>query len=224
MAMINTFKNKLIVSCQAQPGEPLEGSDIMAKMAKAALIGGAAAIRAEGVNDIIAIKELNDALVIGLIKKDYDDSEIYITSTKKEIMELVNSGCEIIAMDATLRTRPNDELLVDLLKLVHDNNLLAMADISTLEEAINADKLGFDLISTTLAGYTPYSKKMDGPDLELLEACVKNCKTPVIAEGRIRDKEDLMNILKCNPFSVVIGGAITRPQQITKRFVDCFNK
>lgn len=220
--MIEKLKNKLIVSCQAQPGEPLEGSEIMAKMAKGVLLGGATAIRACGINDIIAIKAMNDCLVIGLTKTNYPDSEIYITPTKQDIIGLLSTKCEIIALDATLRKRPNDEKLEDLLALIHQNNRLAMADVSTIVEAKNAEKLGFDLVSTTLSGYTPYSPIKEGPDLKLIKQCVKQLHIPTIAEGKIRDTKDLKKVLKCEPYAIVIGSAITRPNLITKMFVECF--
>ena len=218
--MLEKLKNKLIVSCQARDGEPLKDPVIMAKMAASALIGGAGAIRAGGVADINAIKKMNDTIVIGLIKINYAGSEVYITPTTKEVLELLGTSCEIIALDATKRPRPNQEKLGDLIDLIHQKNRLAMADISTLEEAVEAEKNGADLVSTTLSGYTTYSKKIKGPDLSLLGRCVRSLKIPVIAEGRIRDLADLKRVLKRKPFAVVIGSAITRPQDITKRFVE----
>ena len=179
--MINKLKGTLIVSCQALPDEPLYGADVMAKMAKACVLGGASAIRANSVSDIKAIREVVDVPIIGLIKQDYPDSEVYITPTKKEVMELIESGCEIIAIDATNRKRPNDEKLEDLLQLIKTHNKIALADISTYEEGINAEALGFDLVSTTLSGYTKYSKKLIGPDVKLVKDLLKikywgNCR------------------------------------------------
>jgi len=218
--MLEKLKNKLIVSCQAREGEPLKDPIIMAKMAASALIGGAGAIRAGGVADINAIKKMNDTIVIGLIKTNYPGSDVYITPTQKEVWELLGTSCEIIALDATKRPRPNQEKLGDLINLIHQKNRLVMADISTWEEAIEAENLGADLVSTTLSGYTAYSKKMEGPDLSLLCKCVRSLKIPVVAEGRIRDLSDFKKVLKRKPFAVVIGSAITRPQDITKRFVE----
>lgn len=219
---MNLLHHKLIVSCQAQPGEPLESPIIMAKMAKAALEGGAAAIRACGTLDIKAIKDMNQCFVIGLIKRNYPDSEVFITPTIREVQELLTVDQEIIALDATLRIRPHGESIAELLSVIHQHKRFAMADISTLEEGYNAQKLGFDMVSTTLSGYTAYSPHIEGPDLQLIEDCVKNLSIPVIAEGRIRDTYDLKEVLKLNPYAVVIGSAITRPQEITRRFVQCF--
>ncbi len=224
MNILEIIKGKLIVSCQALADEPLHGAHIMRKMAKAAKEGGAVAIRANGVDDIIAIKEETNLPVIGLVKRDYKECEVYITPTTKEIKELISSGCEVIAMDATNRCHPDNVSLKEKLDLIHEANLLAMADISTYEEALFAQSLGFDMVSTTLSGYTPYSRQEEGPDVELVSKLVKELKIPVIAEGKINCIEDIKKIKEQNPFSIVVGSAITRPQLITKRYVDAYLK
>lgn len=129
----------------------------------------------------------------------------------------------MIAIDATNRKRPNDETIQDLLDLIHQGGRLAMADISTYEEAVNAEKLGFDVISTTLCGYTSYSTNYEGPNLELIGQLVQDLHIPVIAEGKINNPEDLKAVLNAGAFSAVVGGAITRPQLITKKFVSTLN-
>jgi N-acylglucosamine-6-phosphate 2-epimerase len=220
MNIIKQLKGKLIVSCQALEGEPLYGSHIMRKMALAAKEGGASAIRANGVEDIKAIKEETNLPIIGLIKRDYPNCDVYITPTVKEIKELIGSGCEIIAMDATDRCHPDGVSLKGKVDLIHEAGLLAMADISTENEAIEAEKIGFDLVSTTLSGYTPYSKQQEKPDVELVGTLVKKLSIPVIAEGRITTIEDFKAVKAKKPHAIVVGTAITRPQTITKRFVD----
>lgn len=218
--MLDVIKNNLIVSCQALEDEPLHSSFIMGRMAKAAKEGGAVAIRAQGVEDIIEIKKVTNLPVIGIIKRNYKDSEVFITPTEKEIKELIETGCEMIALDATNRTRPNNEKIKDLLELIHKSKRLAMADVSTYEEGIKAQEMGFDCISTTLSGYTSYSTQSDKVDFKLLEELVKDCSIPVICEGRIYTPEELKKAFDIGAYSVVIGGAITRPQQITERFVN----
>lgn len=218
--MLDIIKNKLIVSCQALEDEPLHSPFIMGRMAKAAKEGGAVAIRAQGVDDIIEIKKVTNLPVIGIIKRNYKDSEVFITPTEREIKELIETGCEMIALDATNRTRPNNEKIKDLLELIHKSKRLAMADISTYEEGIKAQEMGFDCVSTTLSGYTSYSTQSDNVDFKLLEELVKDCSIPVICEGRIYTPEELKKAFDIGAYSVVIGGAITRPQQITKRFVN----
>lgn len=218
--MLDGVKGNLIVSCQALSDEPLHSSFIMGRMAIAAKQGGAAAIRAQGVSDINEIKEVTKLPIIGIIKRNYDDSEIYITPTMKEVDELLGTGCEMIALDATKRKRPNNENIKDLVDAIHEKGKLAMADVSTFEEGIEAEKIGFDCISTTLSGYTPYSKQSNSVDFELLEELVKTVKIPVICEGRINTPEELKKAFDLGAYSAVVGGAITRPQQITKRFTD----
>lgn len=217
--MLDVIKNNLIVSCQALEDEPLHSAFIMGRMAKAAKEGGAVAIRAQGVDDIIEIKRVTNLPVIGIIKRNYKDSEVFITPTEKEIKELIETGCEMIALDATDRTRPNNEKIKDLLELIHKSKRLAMADVSTYEEGIKAQEMGFDCISTTLSGYTSYSTQSDKVDFKILEELVKDCSIPVICEGRIYTPEELKEAFDIGAYSVVIGGAITRPQQITERFV-----
>ena len=223
--VLDQIKGKLVVSCQALPEEPLHSSYIMSRMAVAAKQGGAAGIRAQSVEDINAIMEVYDLPMIGIIKRNYPDSDVYITASMKEIEELLTTKCQIIALDATDRPRPNGEKTEDLVARIHEAGRLAMADCSTYEECAKAQEIGFDIISTTLCGYTPYSKKVDGPNFELLKKCVDTLTVPVIAEGKINTPEDLRRVYEeCGVFSAVVGGAITRPQQITARFVGALKK
>lgn len=216
--MLEKIKGKLIVSCQALPDEPLHSSLIMSKMAIAAQMGGASGIRAQSKADIDAIKEVCDLPMIGIIKRNYSDSEVYITATKKEVAELLTTKCEMIALDATNRVRPNNEKVEDLVQMIHEHGRFAMADCSTFEECMEAERIGFDVVSSTLCGYTDYSKLIDGPNFELIERCVKNLKVPFIAEGKINTPEELAKALELGAYCAVVGGAITRPQQITARF------
>lgn len=217
--MLEKIKRKLVISCQALPEEPLHSPMIMGRMALAAKQAGAAGIRAQGVEDIIEIKKVTELPVIGIIKRHYPDSEIFITATHQEVEELLATGCEMIALDATDRPRPNGEKLSDLLAQIHVANILAMADCSTLAEAKAAQELGFDCISTTLAGYTAYSRQIQGPDFDLVVDLLKEIKIPIIAEGRIHTPEQLKKMFDLGVYSAVVGGAITRPQEIAARFI-----
>ena len=216
--------NNLIVSCQALEDEPLHSSFIMSKMALAAQMGGAKGIRANSVEDIHAIKNEVDLPIIGIIKKDYVGTDVYITPTMKEVDALVEEGVDIIAMDATIQSRLNDLSLDDFFKAVKEKypHQLFMADCSTVEEAIHADELGFDFIGTTLVGYTPQSQnlKIENNDFEIIKEIVKHVKHPVIGEGNIDTPEKVKRVLELGCYSVVVGSIITRPQIITKRFVD----
>ena len=218
--MLEQFRNQLIISCQALPDEPLHSSFIMGRMALAAKQVGAVAIRCQSVADIVEIKEVTKLPVIGLIKQSYSDSEIYITPTRKEVQDLIDCGCEIIALDATLRRRPNNEALEDLVKQIKDAGKIALADISNDEEGINAQKIGFDCISTTLSGYTPYTPKLKGPDFGLVARMADRLSIPVFAEGRINTPDDLRIAFEVGAFGAIVGSAITRPQVIGKWFMD----
>lgn len=225
--MLNKVKNNLIVSCQALPDEPLHSSFIMSKMALAAKQGGAKGIRANSKEDIIEIKKEVNLPVVGIVKRDYKDSSVYITPTYKEIDELLESGCEMIAMDATKRRRPESIALKELVRYVReqDSSVQLMADIATLEDAIQADQLGFDCVSTTLYGYTEETKnkKLYDKDFEFLKEVIESVSIPVIAEGNVITPEMAKRCLQIGAYSVVVGGAITRPQQITERFVETLN-
>lgn len=216
---LSQLKGNLIVSCQALKDEPLHSSFIMSRMALAAKEGGAKGVRANSVVDINKIKKIVKLPVIGIIKRDYPDSDVFITATHKEVEELLETESEIIALDATLRYRPNDEKIESLVKMIHEKNRLAMADISTLEEAINAEKIGFDIISTTMAGYTSYSIKTEEPNFKLLEDVVNHVSIPVIMEGHTSRPEHVTKALRLGAFSVVVGSIITRPKLITERYV-----
>lgn len=218
--MLQAIKGNLVVSCQALENEPLHSPFIMAHMAKAAREGGAAGIRANGYDDIVAIRAEVNLPIIGIVKRDYPDSDVYITPTRKEVDELLLAKVEMIALDATNRKRPNHEDLAGLIQYIHHHGTLVIADISTVEEGIDAWKLGVDCLSTTLSGYTPYSSKQTGPDFELLQKLVKQASIPVIAEGHLNTPADAKKALELGAHSVVVGSAITRPQLITKAFVD----
>ncbi len=218
--IIEKIKGSLIVSCQALDDEPLHGSEIMALMAKAAKQGGAVAIRANGKEDILAIKKEVELPIIGLVKRDYPDSPVYITATKEEVDELIEAGVSMIAVDATNRSRPNQETLQSLIKYIKPLGIPIMADVSTVEEGMKAEKLGVDCISSTLSGYTEYSPTHSGPDFELIENLVNCCSVPVIAEGRIKTPDHAKQALSIGAYAVVVGSAITRPQIITKDFAE----
>ena len=220
--ILNSLKQSLIVSCQALEHEPLHSSVIMARMALAAVSGGASGIRANSPSDVKEIKKTVLVPVIGLYKKEYEDSDVYITPTMDEIDLMVASGADIVAMDATNRLRPNGETLYSLFEKVRAAypDQLFMADCSTLEECLNAQELGFDIVGTTMRSYTNYTKGIKIPDFDLFLALKQKLTVPFIAEGGIWEPFQVRKALDCGAFAVVVGTAITRPQDITKRFAD----
>lgn len=222
------IKGELIVSCQALENEPLHSSFIMSKMAKAAEEGGAKGIRANSVVDIESIKKEVALPIIGIIKRNYHDCEAFITPTMKEIDELMEVKPDVIAVDATCSSRPNGESLELFFKRIKQKypDQLLMADCSTLDEMIFADKLGFDFIGTTLVGYTQQSKgkKIEENDFELIQKAVENINHPIIAEGNIDTPEKVRRVIDLGVFTVVVGSIITRPQVITQRFVNVLHK
>ena len=225
---IENLKGKLIVSCQALPDEPLHSSFIMGRMALAAKVGGASGIRANTKEDIKEIQTQVDLPIIGIVKRDYEDSDIYITPTMKEIDELMEVKPEIIAMDATISTRPEGKTLDEFFHEVKKKypKQLFMADCSTVEEALHADTLGFDFIGTTMVGYTKQSEgdKIEENDFEILRTIISKVQHKVIAEGNINTPEKAKRVLELGAYSVVVGSIITRPQLITKSFVEVIGK
>lgn len=221
---VEQLKGKLIVSCQALPHEPLHSSFIMGRMALAAKEGGAFGIRANTREDIKEIQSQVDLPIIGIVKRDYEDSRVYITPTMKEIDELMEVKPEIIALDATGAVRPGQLTLDDFYYQIRDKypGQLLMADCSTVEEALHADDLGFDFIGTTMVGYTPQSKndKIEADDFAIIRKIIAAAKNKVIAEGNINTPEKVKRVIELGAFSVVVGSVITRPQLITKSFAE----
>ena len=224
---IESLKGKLIVSCQALPHEPLHSAFIMGRMALAAKEGGAYGIRANTKEDIAEIQTQVDLPVIGIVKRDYEDSKVYITPTMKEINELMEVRPDIIALDATHSLRPGGRTLDEFYREIRNSypEQLLMADCSTVEEALFADQLGFDFIGTTLVGYTDQSKslKIESNDFEIIRQIVAKVKHRVIAEGNINTPEKARRVIELGAFSVVVGSIITRPQLITKSFAQALD-
>ncbi|KIL36540.1 N-acetylmannosamine-6-phosphate 2-epimerase [Cohnella kolymensis] len=224
--VIHRFKEGMVVSCQALEEEPLFGSENMAAMAMAAEAGGAAGIRANTPQDIAMIKRKCSLPVIGLYKHTYAGSPVYITPTINEVRAVVEAGADLVAVDATKRARPDGITFDELYRAIRKNfpAVPIVADVSTFDEGAAAMELGCDLISTTMSGYTPYSTQAAGPDIELVAQLAKLKRVPVIAEGRIWTAEECLACFDAGAYAVVVGTAITRPQEITKRFVGAISQ
>jgi N-acylglucosamine-6-phosphate 2-epimerase len=212
----------LIVSCQALAGEPLHGGQYMAAMACAAVDGGAVAIRANGPEDIKAIRASVKLPIIGLFKEDISGCEVRITPTLRHAELIATVGADVIAIDATQRSRPDNISVKKMIHQIHGAiGRPVLADVSTVEEGLIAGESGADFVATTLSGYTSYSPSQLGPDFVLLEQLVTRLKLlgiPVIAEGRISTPREAAHALSLGAHAVTVGSAITRPQWITAQF------
>ena len=217
------IRGQMIISCQAVPGEPLyvEEKSIMYLMARAAKMAGSPAIRTSSIRDVIAIKEETGLPVIGLVKIQYPGYEGYITPTMKEVDELVEAGSDVVALDCTLRRRGDGTSVNDFIRDIREKypDIILMADISNYEEGVNAWKCGVDIVGTTTSGYTDYTPKLDGPDYELMRRLAADLDIPVIGEGKIHTPVQAVAALDTGVWSIVVGGAITRPLEIAGRFM-----
>ncbi|WP_447873230.1 N-acetylmannosamine-6-phosphate 2-epimerase [Serratia fonticola] len=224
MSLLDSLAGKLIVSCQALPGEPLHGAAIMAKMANAAYLGGAGGIIANGAQDIAAIKAQVTLPVIGVLNRHYSDSTVCLTPTVADIHGLMVAEPDFISIETGFRPRPGGERLEDVLLEIrtHYPNVLLLAAVATLDEALLAQDLGYDGITTAMCSYTPESKGMYliDDDYAHLKTLCHAVSLPVLAEGGINTPEQAAYALRCGAHSVVVGGAITRPQNITRAFVN----
>lgn len=220
-AFVEQVRGQLIVSCQALAHEPLYGAEFMAKMAVAAVQGGAVGIRANSPVDIAAIRKAVTLPIIGLYKDDMVGYPVYITPTLRHALAVAEAGADVIAIDATARARPEPGTLADFIERIHvQTGLPVLADISNVDEGVAAVQAGADLVSTTMSGYTAESPSQRDPDLELVAKLSRAVDVPVLAEGRYRTPQQASDALAVGALAVVVGGAITRPQEITKYFVE----
>lgn len=212
--MLEQLRHKLIVSCQPVPDGPLDRPDVVAAFSLAALAGGASALRIEGLNNLAAVRAVTAVPIIGLIKHDLTEFPVRITPFMEDVDALIAAGADIVAFDATERSRPVP--VVDLLARVHGHGKLAMADCSNLSDGLAASALGCDIVGTTLSGYTD-DTAADGPDLKLLHD-LRNCGRFLIAEGRFHSPSQAAEAINAGAQAVVVGSAITRPEHITQWF------
>lgn len=215
--LIERLRGQLIVSCQARPGEPLYGPDHMVAMALSAIAGGARGLRIEGPGDIRAVRAVTTLPIIGLWK--IGETDVYITPTLAAAREVLECGADVVALDGTARPRPDGLSLAETIRRLKDDGpVVVLADVSTVDEGHAAEAAGADLVSTTLSGYTPYSRQGPAPDLDLVAELAAALGIPVLAEGRISSPAEARAALERGASAVVIGSAITRPQVITASF------
>ena len=226
--ILDAIHGKMIISCQAIPGEPLylEDDSVMYLMARAAKRAGTPAIRTSSIRDVAAIKKETGLPVIGLVKINYPGYDSYITPTMKEVDDLVAVGSDVVALDCTLRKRGDGTTINEFIAQIRQKypDIILMADISNYEEGINAWKCGVDIVGTTMSGYTDYTSKKDEPDYELMTRLAADIDIPVIGEGKIHYPDQAVKALQTGIWSIVVGGAITRPLDIAQRFMKAIDE
>ena len=220
-AFADLIPRGLIVSCQAPAGSPLQGPGFMVAMARCAEIAGAGAIRADGPDDVRAIREATGLPVIGIFKRRDMDPDVYITPTIAEVAALMAAGATVVAIDATLRPRRYGTEPPELIAQIHQQHpqALIMADVASVEEGERAALAGAHAVATTLSGYTDYTPSTPGPNLDLVAALASTVRVPVVAEGRYHTPAGVSDALRRGAYAVVVGTAITNPIEITRGFV-----
>lgn len=220
--VLQAIRGRLVVSCQAYPGEPMNTPATMRAVALAVVDGGAAGLRVQGIQDIVAIRAAVGLPLIGLWKDGHDG--VFITPTLDHALAVAEAGADIVALDGTQRPRPDGRTLAETVAAVHDRTgKLVMADCSTYDEGLAAADAGADVVGTTLSGYTPYTTKGDGPDLDLVARLAETLDRPVLAEGRIHTPDQAAQAVAAGAWSVVVGTAITHPTTITRWFAELVN-
>lgn len=217
--LVARLRGGLVVSCQAYGDEPMNDAVTMTKVSQAVVAGGAVAVRAQGPDHLRMMRGVLDVPLIGLWKVGKEG--VFITPTLEHALAVAETGAEVVALDGTGRERPDGRTLAETvreLRAAHD--VLVMADCSTYEEGLAAAEAGVDLVGTTLAGYTPYTEKTDGPDLELVSRLAHDLDLPVVAEGRIHTPAHAAAAIAAGAHCVVVGTGITHPSSITSWFAD----
>lgn len=208
----------LVVSCQAGPGNPFYSPEAMALMARAAEAGGAGAIRANGALDVAAIRAVTDLPIIGLNKLG-DPAGVFITPTYDSAVGVAQAGADLIALDGTMRPRPDGQRLDQQIARIHEElGVPVLADVDSVDAGLAARAAGADLVATTLSGYTNGTSPT-GPDIELVRQLAAKLDCPIVAEGRIRTPEHVRAVCDAGAYAVVVGHAITNPMDITARLV-----
>ncbi len=216
-------KNGLIVSCQVPDDTAINTPEFIAAQALTVLQAGAVGIRAQGIRNVEAISKLTKVPIIGLIKRYDNSSPVYITPSVSDVVELERAGATIVAIDATGRLRPGGQTLQDFITQIRlESNVLLLADVDSVESALQAEELGCDAVATTLSGYTdiPVSGL---PNIELIAEISKRVKVPVIAEGGFSQPSSVAEAFTAGALAVCIGTAITNPFLLTKHFLTAIN-
>lgn len=217
----NTLRGGVIISCQAQAGEPLDGPPFIVELAKAAVLAGASGLRLDRAENIVPVKAMTSLPIIGIRKRVMPGSTVYITGTVDDACEVLDAGADILAVDSTRRARGEGNSLVDIVRLAHDRGAQVLADLATEADAEYALECGCDALATTLSGYTPETTGMPLPDLKLVKALSRRYHNmPVILEGGVIRPSQVCEAFDAGAFAVVVGKAITAPHFIGRMYVD----
>lgn len=216
---LEALRGKLVVSCQASEGDAFFGGDSMVRFARAAREGGAVAIRANGPEDVRAIREGAGLPVIGIAKSVWSDGRILITGRFEDAQALVAAGAAMVALDVTVRGQRYGAL-DRLRRIKHELGVPVLADVATVEEGIAAADAGADAVLSTMRGYTDDTAHLKRFDAEFIGALCEAVRIPVIAEGRIATPEDAAAAMRQGAWAVIVGTAITRPTAITRGFAE----
>jgi N-acylglucosamine-6-phosphate 2-epimerase len=218
--VFDQFKGGLVVSCQATEGTPMNTPQFIAAQAMTVEQAGAKAIRAQGIENVALVVKSVKVPVIGLVKSFTSDSDVYITPTVKDVLALVEAGADIVAVDATQRSRLGGVTLEQFYAEVRKHtDVPLLADVDSLENAVNAEALGFDAIATTLNGYTDIPTT-GLPNIDLVLQIAKSIKVPLVAEGGFANPTHVRNAIENGAWAVCVGTAITNPYLLTKHFIN----
>ncbi|CAA9558695.1 MAG: N-acetylmannosamine-6-phosphate 2-epimerase [uncultured Thermomicrobiales bacterium] len=223
-ARLDQLDGGLIVSCQARPGNPLHGPEPIALLARAAELGGARGLRIESARDITAVQRVSTLPIIGIRKTESADSPVVITPTRGSAREILATGVDLVALDATDRPRPGGEALRDVVREIHRHGAVALGDLATIDDLGPAVRAGVDAVGTTLSGYTAESPASTDPDFDLLRSLVKHAPVPVFAEGRFWTPDQVVEAFALGASFVVVGTAITNPMAIASRFTAAIDR
>jgi N-acylglucosamine-6-phosphate 2-epimerase len=218
--LLAAWRGGLIVSCQAADDSPLARPDIIAALALTAERNGAVGVRIDHPINVRAVRAAVALPILGIEKIFDEDFDVYITPTYASAARVRASGADVIALDGTMRPRPNGETLRGIVARVQDDfRCGVMADIATVDEGLAAVlDAGANLVGTTLSGYTPETYGRDAPDYELVEQLAKRLEVPVLCEGRLRSPEDVRRAFDCGAFAVVVGTAITGVDRLVRDY------
>jgi N-acylglucosamine-6-phosphate 2-epimerase len=211
------LRGGLIVSCQAEQGSPLDQPMIIAALARSAELGGAAAVRVDGAASIKAVRAVVRIPVIGIVKHRFPGSDVYITPTVSDALEVIGAGADLMAVDATGRARPNSTEIADILRVALAREVPVVADVDDEQAAVAAIDAGAAFVATTLSGYTGDTTPI-GPDIDLVKRLARRTRTPVLAEGRFHTPQQVQEAFEVGAHAVVIGKAITDPIWLTRMF------